>query len=106
MSDHDAETKADGAESASTVGLESFKAWWNAPRQLYKSPDAWAESIWQAATLMEREACAVECERMEMYQGGRQESAAHNTVWDAAKAIRKRSNANVTGLAPAQEIDK
>ena len=35
-----------------------------------------------------RERCAAECERMVMYPGGRQESAAHNDVWQAAKAIR------------------
>lgn len=34
------------------------------------------------------EEAANECERMMMYPGGRQESAAHNNVWDAAKAIR------------------
>ena len=38
----------------------------------------------------EREACATECERMMMYPGGRQESAAHQDVWAAAKAIRAR----------------
>jgi hypothetical protein len=38
----------------------------------------------------EREACATECERMMMYPGGRQESAAHQNVWEAAKAIRSR----------------
>jgi hypothetical protein len=32
---------------------------------------------------------ADECERMMMYPGGRQESAAHNNVWEAASAIRK-----------------
>jgi hypothetical protein len=36
----------------------------------------------------ERDRCAAECERMMMYPGGRQESAAHNNVWEAAKAIR------------------
>jgi hypothetical protein len=38
----------------------------------------------------EREACAAECERMIMYPGGRQVSAAHQNVWAAAKAIRER----------------
>jgi hypothetical protein len=38
----------------------------------------------------EREDCATECERMMMYPGGRQESAAHQNVWEAAKAIRAR----------------
>ena len=41
----------------------------------------------------EREACATECERMMMYPGGRQESAAHQNVWAAAKAIRARGPA-------------
>lgn len=40
----------------------------------------------------EREACAAECERMMMYTGGRQESAVHQDVWAAAKAIRARGN--------------
>jgi len=31
---------------------------------------------------------ANECERMMMYPGGRQLSAAHDNVWQAAKAIR------------------
>lgn len=38
----------------------------------------------------EREACAAECERMMMYPNARQESAAHQNVWAAAKAIRAR----------------
>jgi hypothetical protein len=40
----------------------------------------------------EREACATECERMMMYPNAKQESAAHQDVWAAAKAIRARSN--------------
>lgn len=44
------------------------------------------------AVTREREECANECERMVMYPGGRQEAPAHNTVWDAAGAIRMRSN--------------
>ena len=40
----------------------------------------------------EREACAKECERMMMYPNARQESAAHDNVWAAAKAIRARGN--------------
>ena len=40
----------------------------------------------------EREACAKECERMMMYPNARQESAAHQNVWAAAKAIRARGN--------------
>ena len=43
------------------------------------------------AVKIEREACATECERMVMYPGGRQESAAHHDVWAAARAIRMRS---------------
>ena len=38
----------------------------------------------------ERGQCAAECERMIMYPGGRQMSAAHQNVWAAAKAIRER----------------
>jgi len=41
----------------------------------------------------EREACAAECERMMMYPNARQESAAHQNVWAAAKAIRARGEA-------------
>lgn len=49
------------------------------------------ESILQAIKI-EREACATECERMMMYPNARQESAAHQDVWAAAKAIRARGN--------------
>lgn len=52
-----------------------------------------AELAIAEAIAAEREACAKECERMVLYPGGRQESAAHDNVWAAAKAIRKRSNA-------------
>ena len=38
----------------------------------------------------EREECAKEAERMVMYPRGRQESPAHNSVWEAAAAIRAR----------------
>ena len=38
----------------------------------------------------EREECAKECERMMMYPNAKQESAAHQNVWSAAKAIRAR----------------
>ncbi len=38
----------------------------------------------------EREECARESERMVMYPGGRQEAPAHNSVWEAAEAIRAR----------------
>ena len=44
------------------------------------------------AKAAEREACATECERMMMYPNARQESAAHDNVWAAAKAIRARGN--------------
>lgn len=47
----------------------------------------------RAVEAAEREACAAECERMVMYPGGRQEAPAHNGVWEAARAIRMRSNA-------------
>jgi hypothetical protein len=42
----------------------------------------------EAIRAEERERCAAECERMVMCPGGRQESAAHQDVWHAAKAIR------------------
>ena len=44
-----------------------------------------------AARADEREECAKECERMMMYPNAKQESAAHQNVWAAAKAIRARS---------------
>lgn len=53
--------------------------------------------VWDAAQAAEREACAKECERMMMYPGGRQKAPAHNGVWEAAKAIRMRSNAELSG---------
>lgn len=43
-----------------------------------------------AARADEREECAKECERMMMYPNAKQESAAHQNVWAAAKAIRAR----------------
>ena len=51
------------------------------------SPDQLA-AFAEAIRAEERERCAAECERMMMYPGGRQESAAHQDVWHAAKAIR------------------
>lgn len=45
-----------------------------------------------SAVKAEREECAKECERMMMYPRGKQEAPAHNDVWEAAKAIRMRSN--------------
>lgn len=47
------------------------------------------EQLAKLVTLAAEE-CAKEVERMVMYPGGRQESAAHNTVWDAATAIRSK----------------
>lgn len=44
------------------------------------------------AVKAEREACATECERMMMYPNAKQEAAAHDNVWAAAKAIRARGN--------------
>lgn len=46
---------------------------------------------------VEREECAAECERMMMFPGGRQESFVHHGVHEAAKAIRERSNAKLSG---------
>lgn len=62
-----------------------------------------ANEAGQECAAAEREACAAECERMMMYPGGRQESAAHNNVWAAAKAIRERSNASLSGLPHGEE---
>ena len=50
-----------------------------------------AERFAELVRADEREACATECERMMMYPNARQESAAHDNVWAAAKAIRARS---------------
>ena len=58
-----------------------------------------------AAVAAERGACAAECERMMMYRGGKQEAPAHNDVWEAAKAIRLRSNVEVTGAASPRPVD-
>jgi len=57
----------------------------------YTGTLAHLQSIVDAAIAVEREACAVEAERMMMYPRGREESAAHENVWAAAKAIRARS---------------
>ena len=59
--------------------------------------DDCAKAAWDAATLAEREECAVECERMMMYSGAAQEAPAHNDVWQAAQAIRARANVAVQG---------
>ena len=48
------------------------------------------ETLIKLATAKEREACAKECERTVMYPNAEQESAAHQNVWEAAKAIRAR----------------
>lgn len=44
----------------------------------------------EQAVRAEREACAAECERMMMFEGGKQESFAHQDVVAAAAAIRQR----------------
>lgn len=54
--------------------------------------DALCKSRVKAAVEAEREACAKECERMMMYPNAKQESAAHQNVWAAAKAIRARGS--------------
>ena len=54
--------------------------------------DAMLERFAALVRADEREACAKECERMMMYPNARQESAAHDNVWAAAKAIRARGN--------------
>ena len=58
-----------------------------------------ANVIAEMARAEEREACAAECEREMMYPGGRQASWAHHGVQAAARAIRLRSNAEITGLS-------
>jgi hypothetical protein len=55
--------------------------------------EAFAKLVAAKAAAKEREACAAECERMMMYPNARQESAAHQNVWAAAKAIRARGEA-------------
>jgi len=63
-------------------------------RHINKGRDAIAATEATAAAWEQRvrdealERAAAECERMMMYPGGRQESAAHDNVWEAAKAIR------------------
>lgn len=64
----------------------------NESAHFFIKPDLLAEFV-KSEILAEREACAAECERMVMYPGGRQEAPAHNGVWEAARAIRMRSNA-------------
>lgn len=54
--------------------------------------DALCKSRVKAAVEAEREACAKECERMMMYPNAKQESAAHQNVWAAAKAVRARGS--------------
>jgi hypothetical protein len=55
--------------------------------------EAFAKLIAEKAAAKEREECAKECERMVMYPNAKQESAAHQNVWAAAKAIRARGQA-------------
>ena len=54
--------------------------------------ERFADLVRADAIATEREACATECERMMMYPDAKQESAAHQNVWAAAKAIRARGN--------------
>jgi hypothetical protein len=54
--------------------------------------DALCKGRVKDAVEVEREACAKECERMMMYPNAKQESAAHQDVWAAAKAIRARGS--------------
>ena len=49
---------------------------------------AFAQACFNAGCAAQIEKDAQECERMMMYPGGRCEASAHNTVWDAAQAIR------------------
>lgn len=71
----------------------TFDEWVDRTIPMTASEENFAWLAWNAATIAEREACAAECERMMMYPGGQQESAAHNNVWEAARAIRMRSTA-------------
>jgi hypothetical protein len=48
------------------------------------------EAFAKLVAAKEREACARECERMMLYPNAKQESAVHQNVWEAAKAIRAR----------------
>jgi hypothetical protein len=57
-----------------------------------KAIDKQLERFAEIVRADEREACAKECERMMMYPNARQESAAHDNVWAAARAIRARGN--------------
>ena len=65
---------------------------------------ATAWDVWQAAVAVDRETCAELCEEVGFAEHGpgREDSEAY----DCADEIRMRSNANVTGLAPAQETTK
>jgi hypothetical protein len=61
--------------------------------QVIDSGNRWiTDRILEFAQLIENatlEKAAIECEEMVMYPKAKQESAKHNNVWDAAKAIRE-----------------
>ena len=89
------ENEGTGGPSALSAGLEHRVAeladWFSDNPNTDNIADALRVLVRDVA-FAEREACAVECERMMMYPGGRQEAPAHENVWAAAKAIRARSN--------------
>ena len=58
-------------------------------RMIIWTPENWTDYE-RSIAAAEREACAKECERMMLYPNARQQSAAHQNVWEAAKAIRAR----------------
>lgn len=106
MSDHDAKTKADGAESASTAGLESIavrnrcqEQWeqWTPKKYEFvpKYSEVWDDS-WNAAI----EQAAALCDRMD-------DPDYHVAPAECAAAIRLlRSNVELRGAEPASSAER
>lgn len=92
-----------------------FEDWMTKMRAARKVPfgtayEYFAREAWNAAISEEREACAKACEDLWQEEAtaasnGTQEPKYHDCI-ECAHAIRERSNADVTGLAPAQETTK
>ena len=73
------------------MNIDEIIAAWNAQADYMNSWQHLGEDEkLEWAMKLEREACAKECERMMMYPNAKQEAAAHQNVWAAAKAIRAR----------------
>lgn len=82
--------KIEAMELAKQAGIDK---WWNTPNSSNECYEKALAKLVQLATNAALERAAAECEMMIMYPRGKEESAKHHTVWDAAKAIRSMKEA-------------